>query len=208
MLKRNEEHLQMSYSAETGGQILIDNVDDLMKQEEASSQQPSSQSKAHADRNKVSDQACAVWRNISRHRNALVAADKSCTARALPSWWPVYRWNLAYRHPFFLPALTAHACTRIASMAKPLTTPGLERKEKDILRSVCSRWDIDPSTLDKIGAKLQSEIFDTVQMELETFKHKLTDTLIDNSIEARQQLRATCWAHAWVAPGTGILRLI
>jgi hypothetical protein len=93
-------------------------------------------------------------------------------------------------------------------MAKPLTTAGLERKEKDILRSVCSRWDIDPSTIDKIGAKLQSEIFDTVQMELETFKNKLTATLIDNSIEARQQLRATCWAHTWVAPGTGILHLL
>lgn len=133
---------------------------------------------------------------------AVVDAEKSCTARAPPSWWPVWRWNLAYKNPFFLPAMTAHACTRIRSMAKPLTQAGLERKEQDILRSVCARWDIEPSALDKVGKKLQEEILETVQVQLEAFKHKLTDTLIDNSIEARHQIRACSWAHVWVNPGT------
>jgi hypothetical protein len=144
----------------------------------------------------------APWATISRNRTAVVMAEKSCTARATPSWWPVWRWNLAYKNPFFLAAMTAHACTRIQSMAKPLTQEGLERKEKDIMRSVCAHWDIEPSSLDKVGKKLQQEILETVQMQLEAFKHKLTGTLIDNSIEARHQIRACSWGHVWVAPGT------
>ena len=177
LVKRNEEVL-ISYPADAD-RVLMDNSDDLSKEESVALVPP------------ASDRAAAGWRNISRNRNALISAEKSCTSRAFPSWWPVYRWNLAYKNPFFLPALTAHACTRIKSMSHPLTVDGLERKEKDILRSVCSRWDIDdPSSLDKVGANLRAAILETVQVELEAFKQKLTNTLLDNSIEARQQIRA------------------
>ena len=126
----------------------------------------------------------------------------SCTARAPPSWWPVWRWNLAYKNPAYLVASTAYAYLRLVNMTKPITEGGLARKKKDLLVTVCAKWDIDPASLQRVGDNLHDEIVAEATAELKAFEHRMTDSLLDNSLEARQQIRASAWCGSWVPPFT------
>jgi hypothetical protein len=119
-------------------------------------------------------QPCDPEPDEIRSESRSEALGKSCTSRALPSWWPVWRWSLAYKNPMYLPAITAQASLRLKAMEKTISQEGLRWKKKMILQAVCARRNLDSGSFDWFDPKLQADITQTVNEELQSFVEKGT----------------------------------
>ena len=80
--------------------------------------------------------------------------------------WPVLRWNLAYKNPVFLPAITAHAVLRQKATAQTLTPAWLKKKEKAILYSLCAHSHLDPAIIEYLDSKKKVVLSDSPQHTL------------------------------------------
>ena len=120
------------------------------------------------------------------------------------SWWPVYRWAIAYSSPTFHSYLVSHMIRSCGANLYP-SRKEAERKRKEL--TIISMHARGVPDWDLAGHDLAAAIREQGNRDYEEYEQRLFERLMRSSAEAKRQMIRHTFDLVWLIPGQERRRL-